>query len=684
MKIIKLNFFNFKLLMVSIVAAASLGFRFDSQKEPFTDYFDTANMDRSVRPGDDFYAYANGTWLKKHDIPPTEVVWGDATITKNESFKKLRGLLENGGSQQYFDSMQQKACDMFRSGMDTLTINKMGITPAKPDLDRIGRIKTPDGLQQEIALEQSMGFRCVFLFNAVPDLHNSAKLIANFAQGLLGMPEKSYYFDNDAGSKKVRDAYLKYITKILVITGHGKKEVGISANDVLKLETALAKASKTENELREVDANYNRYSAGALKTAIPGINWPVLFNGLGFKPDSVEVGQPDFFRAMAIQLRVTGLETWKNYLRFRFIDNTAAYLDHNTSFAHYEFNEKTLKGRLAPRERAEEVTIYADTLVGDPLGYLYVKKYFSPVAKARVDQIVKNLREAFEERIARLDWMSELTRKKAIAKLHAIIAKIGYPDNWRSYASVNIDPKFYYRNAMACKKYLYQDMITQLKAGKTNRRIWDMTPPTYDAEYTPWLNTIDFPAGILQYPSFAADADDAINYGGIGWVIGHELTHAFDDQGRQYDGLGNRVDWWTPEDAKRFAAKAQGVIKLFDGFSVLDSLHVNGDLTQGENIADFGGLAIAFDAFKKTAQYKTGKKINGFTPAQRFFLSHAQFARRKESAAYVQDMLRTNPHSPYKFRVNGPYFNFDEFYTAFNIKPRDKMYRPKAARVGVW
>jgi putative endopeptidase len=301
-----------------------------------------------------------------------------------------------------------------------------------------------------------------------------------------------------------------------------------------------------------------------------------------------------------------------------------------------------------------------------------------------MDTLVRNVEDAFEERIKKLDWMGDTTKQKAIAKLHSIIAKIAYPDKWKQYEGVNIDPANYYQNAMACRKYLYQSMIDYLKTGKVDRKRWGMTPPTVNAEYDPSQNTIEFPAGILQYPFFAIDADDAINYGGVGLVIGHELTHGFDDQGRQFDGNGNRKNWWTPADEKRFNKKAEQIVKLYDGFKVLDSLHVNGSLTQGENIADFGGLAISFDAFKKTEEYKSGKKIGGFTPEQRYFMSFAQCRRRKMRDNFLRAFIKTDPHAPSWFRINGPYSNFEPFYKVYDLKPGQKMYRAEADRITIW
>lgn len=655
-----------------------------AENTSFHNYLDSANMDLSIVPGDDFFSYANGTWLKNHPIPASEVWWGDAKISEDDNFKKIKTMLEEAASTSPSDKMEKLVGDMYKSGMDTTAIDKLGADPVKGDLARIDAIKNAGDLLTEIDLDQTLGVGNTFGFGAGPDLKNSTKMIAYFSQGGIGMPEKSYYFNNDPDTKKIRDAYRQYISKMLVFAGESKTDADNAAKNILAFETDLAKASKSPVELRDIDANYHKYSVKDLAAAIPGIKWQSLMAQLKISGDSVVVTQPEFFKELAVQFTKTDLNTWKNYLKFHFMDYAAIFLDRDIAYAHYEFADKTLNGQKVPLERWNQVSRVIDGLMGDPLGYVYVHKYFPPAAKARMDTLVRNVEDAFEERIKKLDWMGDTTKQKAITKLHAIIAKIAYPDKWRQYDGVNIDPAKYYQNAMACRKYLYQDMIDYLKSGKVDRKRWGMTPPTVNAEYDPSLNTIEFPAGILQYPFFAIDADDAINYGGVGLVIGHELTHGFDDQGRQFDGNGNRKNWWTPADEKRFKQKADQIVKLYDSYTVLDSLHVNGSLTEGENIADFGGLAISFDAFKKTAQYKSGKKINGFTPTQRYFLSFAQCRRRKMTDSYLRAFIKTDPHAPSWFRINGPYSNFDEFYKTYNVKPGQKMYRPEADRITIW
>ncbi len=670
----------------AIISAAALllisSCKHASEQTGFKEYLDSANFDKSVVPGDDFFTYANGTWLKNHAMPASEVWWGDAKISEDDNFKKIKAMLEEAASGSPSDRMEKMVGDMYKSGLDTAAIEKLGIDPVKGDMARIDGIKNTDELLKEIAFDQTRGLGNSFGFGVAPDLKNSAKLIGNLMQGGLGLPEKSYYFDPN--SKKIRDAYQQYVAKLLVFGGTAKSDAGKAALAILSFETELAKASRSPVELRDIDANYHRYSVKDLPATIPGINWPALLNGLKMNSDSVVITQPDYFKALAVQLNKTSLDTWKNYLKFHLLDATAIFLNKDLAFAHYEFADKTLNGQQVPLERWDQVSRVIDGLMGDPLGYVYVHKYFPPAAKARMDTLVRNVEAAFEERIKNLQWMGDTTKQKAIAKLHTVVSKIAYPDKWKQYEGVNIDPAKYCANALACKAYLYQEMMDYLKAGKTDRKRWGMTPPTVNAEEDPSLNTIEFPAGILQYPFFAVDADDAVNYGGIGLVIGHELTHGFDDQGRQFDSQGNRKDWWTAADAARFKVKADQIVKLYDGYKILDSLHVNGSLTQGENIADFGGLAISFDAFKKTAEYKAGKKINGFTPAQRYFLSFAQCRRRKMTDDYLKTFIKTDPHAPSWYRINGPYSNFNAFYEAYGLKPGQKMYRPEADRISIW
>jgi putative endopeptidase len=650
----------------------------------FKDYIDSANMDLSLSPGDDFFNYANGTWLKQHTIPESEVLWGDAKISEKNNIKKIKTMLEGLASGSPTERMEKMVSDMYRSGMDTTLINQLGIKPIQGDIARITAIKTSSDVVTEIALEQTLGLAPALNIDIYADKKNSNKLVAYFSQGGLGLPEKGYYFDNDADTKKIRNAYAIYISKVLVLTGENLADANKAAQSILALETTLAGASRSPVELRNVDSNYHKYSIKGISADIPGMQWPALMNWLKMTQDTIVVEQPRFFKELSTQLAKTDVNTWKNYLKFHFVDAVAIYLNKELVSGHYEFADKTLNGQALPLQRWDQVSRVIDNLMGDPLGYTYVKKYFLPATKARMDTLVQNIEAAFEERIKKLDWMTDSTKEKAIAKLHHVIYKIGYPDKWRQYESVTIDPGKYYANAMACKAYLYRETIDYLKSGKVDRKRWGMTPPTVDAEYFPTANAMEFPAGYLQYPFFALDADDAVNYGGVGLMIGHELTHGFDDQGRQYDENGTLKNWWTAADENRFKEKAKQIVNLYNSYVVLDSLHVNGSLTQGENIADFGGLAISFDAFKKTAQYKAGNKINGFTPQQRFFLSFAQCRRRKMRDENLRTFIKTDPHAPSWFRIIGPYSNFTAFHEAYNLKPGQKMYRPVNDRITIW
>lgn len=650
----------------------------------FRDYIDSANMDLSITPGDNFFDYANGTWLKLHSIPESEVLWGDAKISEKDNIKKIKTMLEELASGSPTERMEKMVSDMYKSGMDTTLINQLGTKPIQADITRISAIKSNSDVVTEIALEQTMGLDPAFNIEIYGDQKNSNNLAVYFSQGGLGLPGKEYYFSDDPNKKSKRDAYIIYISKVLELIGEKPDEANKAAQSILALETTMAGASSSPAQLRDVDSNYHKFSVKNISADIPGMPWYALISGLKIPQDSIVIQQPRFFKELSNQLTKTNVYTWKNYLKFHFANAVAIYLNKELVSAHYDFADKALHGQALPLERWDQISRSIDNLMGDPLGHTYVKKYFPPAAKARMDTLILNVKAAFEERIKKLDWMTDSTKEKAIAKLHKIIYKIGYPDKWRQYESVTIDPTKYYVNAMKCKAYLYQETIEYLKKGKLDRKRWYMTPPTVDAEYIFAANAMEFPAGELQYPFFALDADDAVNYGGIGLVIGHELTHGFDDHGRKFDENGTQNNWWTTVDENLFNEKAKQIVKLYDSYTVLDSLHVNGSLTQGENIADFGGLAISFDAFKKTAQYKAGKKIGGFTPAQRFFLSFAQCRRRKLRDDYLRTFIDNDNHAPSWYRVIGTYSNFTPFYETYNLKPGQKMYRAASDRITIW
>ncbi|WP_276132096.1 M13 family metallopeptidase [Polluticoccus soli] len=647
---------------------------------------DPANMDTTVRPGDNFFLYANGAWLSKNPIPGSETRWGSFNELQEGNYKALHELLEGaaGDKNAKAGSATQKVGDIYRTGMDSAAIDKAGITPMNEVLSRINAIQDANGILNEVALEHTQGIGQLFGVYVAPDDKNVTKNITQFYQGGLGMPDRDYYFKTDERTAKIREAYKVYLVKMLGLMGEDSTTAQKDAADIYKLETALAGASMTRVEMRDPYKLYNKFSLDGISQQTPGIDWKAMATNLKISgQDSVIVGMPAFFKEVAKQLKATPVPVWKKYLSFHAVNDMSPYLSSNFDNTHFDFYGKTVRGQQEQKPRWKRVLNVADGSVGELLGQMYVDKNFKPEAKERMLALVNNLLTTYGERIKRLDWMSETTKQKALGKLNTFIKKIGYPDKWKDYSKLTIVGDNYVKNIIAASAFEYDYMINKL--GKpVDKTEWQMTPPTVNAYYNPAFNEIVFPAGILQYPFFDMDADDAVNYGGIGAVIGHEVTHGFDDQGRQYDADGNLHDWWTPEDAAKFTQKAGVVISQFDSYTVLDSTHVNGNLTLGENLADLGGLAIAYEAFKKTEQGKSTEKIDGFTPDQRFFLSWAQVWRANTRDEEMANRVMTDPHSPNLWRCNGPLSNMPEFYQAFNVQPGDKMYRPDSLRAKVW
>ncbi|MCX2431797.1 M13 family metallopeptidase [Pedobacter sp. GR22-10] len=648
-----------------------------------TVFFDTAGMDSTVKPGDNFFLYANGKWMKNAQIPQTETGWGSFYTLYNDNLKNLKVILENAAKSKVAKgSNEQKVGDFYASGMDSLTIEKLGVMPVKPLLEKIDGIKNDEDLINFVSEGFKNGNGDLFGFGVDPDDKMSSKNVLIFTQTGINLPERSYYLDQDDKAKKIRTEYLKYITKIFNLAGDSA-HASSYADHILKLETMLAKSHSTPVELRDPQKNYNKLAVADFQKQIPNINFNTVLKNLGASTDSIIVRQPKYYQALSALIKSQPIETWKEKLKFDALNNAANALTKAFRTAKFEFFSKTLYGQLAQTERWKTMVNNTDSNLGDLLGQLYAEQYFKPEAKKRMLELVNNLQKVYAERIKKVDWMSAETKKKALEKLNAFIKKIGYPDQWKKYDDVEISRSTYFANLQSARKHGYKEMMAKL--GKTvDKTEWFMTPPTVNAYYNPAYNEIVFPAGILQFPFFAFNADDAINYGAIGAVIGHEMTHGFDDQGRQYDAAGNLKEWWTKEDAAKFKSKADKVVALYNKFTLLDNQHVNGSLTLGENLADIGGLNIAYDAFKLTEQAKSDKKIDGFTPDQRFFLSFAQVWRMKTRDESMRVRIKTDPHSPEIFRVNGTVYNMEAFYKAFNIPTTAKMYLAPENRLGVW
>lgn len=640
-------------------------------------------IDTSLKPGDDFFMYVNGKWYNSVEIPSTQSGVGSYSFMNYPQRIRLQGILDSvSAAKNPMGSIEQKVGDFYASGMDTATINKRGFNPIKPMLKQIDGIKDMAGIMKYVTAQLKFNNYSLIGFRVGPDIKNSSINIVNLSQTGIGLPERDYYFRTDSSTRFTQKSYQNYLSTLLKLTGIEASMADKMATAAYAIERELAASHKTNIERRNVQANYNKLAVTAITQRQPNIGWPLFFKELGVKVDSVNMQQPAYYDRLNGLLTSVSIEDWKAYLRTETLVSYADFLSKPFTKASFEY-AKVLSGQATQKPRGEEITEAVDRSLGHGLAQLYVKKYFPEEAKRRMKELVKNLKTAFENRITNLDWMSDSTKAKAKEKLYAFTEKIGYPDKWRDYSKVVINRGTYFENRLATSK---NDFVYGLsKIGQpVDRTEWGTTPPTVTAYNNPPLNEIVFPAGILQPPYFDMNADDALNYGGIGMVIGHEITHSFDDQGALYDKQGNVKNWWKADDFKKFKAKTQLVIEQYNKFTVLDSMHVKGALTVGENTADIAGIAIAYDAFKLTEQAKSNEKIDGFTPEQRFFISIARIWRVKTKDAFMRTYVNTNPHSPAKWRVNGPLMNFTPFYKAFDVKPGDKMYKPESERITVW
>ena len=672
-----------------LLAISATAFTACKHKDAATDvekrtvFFDQSGMDTTLKPGDDFALYANGNWFRKTKIPASENGWGSFYILSDDNIKQIHNILEDVSSKNNdAGSLEQKVGDLYKSGMDTATLEKLGYDPIKPLLAKISALKDYKELVKYAADGFKTGDGLLFGFYVSPDDRISTKNVAHFDQTGLSLPDKDYYTKTDTATVKIRAAFVKYIAQLFSFTGVDAATAAKKADGILKLETEIAKSHLAPVELRDPVKNYHKLTTAELQKQIPDIDLKDAFERMELKTDTVLVGQPGYYVALDNLLKSEPIDVWKDKATFAVLDNASGSLSKKFRDANFDFYNRTLYGQKEQKERWKTMAYTVDGSLGELLGQLYVAKYFPPDAKTRMLELVNNLQSVYKDRIEKLDWMSPETKKQALAKLAAFTKKIGYPDKWKSYDDVIIAKDSFYKNKESVSIHNYKRSIAKVNQ-PVDRSEWGMTPPTVNAYYDPTFNEVVFPAGILQFPFFDKDADDAINYGAIGAVIGHEMTHGFDDQGRQYDKDGNLKDWWTKEDADKFKKRVQVMIDQYNQYIIL-GLHVNGSLTQGENLADIGGLTIAYQAFKNTPEGKSDTKIDGFTPDQRFFLSFAQVWRVKSSDETMRVRLNTDPHSPEVFRVDGTVSNIEAFYKAFNIKPGDKMYRAEKDRVKVW
>jgi len=677
---------NYRQLPVFLIAGAimlSCGKSKTTQIDALTTFLDLSGRDTTINPADDFFNYMNGNWIRKTKIPDDQSGWGSFYVLSEENLKKTKAVLEEAAaSKASSGSLEQKIGDFYASGMDTVAIEKRGAEPVKAELAKISAIKNYKEYLDYVAKNENNRGGALFSFYVGADDKNSTKNIVSFSQGGTGLPEKDYYFKNDSSTQKIRNAYLKYIKTLFTLTGTDEKTATQNANDILAFETKLAKSHKSPVELRDPIKNYHKYAVSEL-SKVYGMDWNKFLQNMTIKTDTVLMGQPVYYETMGKLLETTPIETLKNVEKFALLNNTSIYLNKAFGAARFEFFGKTLRGQKVQPQRWKKLVNQTDGGLGELLGQLWVKKYFTPQAKARMLELVGNLKKVYRSRIEKLDWMSAETKAKALVKMDKIIEKIGYPDKWKNYDDVDIKRDAYFENAQAVGRHAYKEMIEKL-AKPVDKTEWQMTPPTVNAYANPAFNEIVFPAGILQLPFFDNAADDAVNYGGIGMVIGHEMTHLFDDQGRQYDAEGNLKDWWKPEDAKKFNEKSKVVVNQYNNFTMFGNMHVNGELTLGENLADVGGIAIAYEAFKLTKQGQGNEKIDGLTPDQRFFMSFAEIWRIKNREETMRVRLTTDPHSPEEFRINGPLRNFEPFYKTFNVTEKNKMFLAADKRAKVW
>lgn len=648
--------------------------------------FLSANIDTTVSPADDFFQYANGGWIKKTSIPEAEGGWGIGNLVQEEIYTRLQKINTAAQAEKAVaGSITQKIGDFWFSAMDTASIEKQGLQALQPDLDKINAIQSVKDIIAVAAEFHRKGINVLFGDYIGQDDKNSEQIAYQLGQGGLGMPNRDYYFNTDERTLSVKTAYQRYMQNNMQRLVSDSNAAAKTATAVFQLETRLAKASRKLADLRDPYLNYHKMNSAALSALSPNCNWSAYLPAIGIPAiDSVIVGQPEFFTALNNELKNTPINVWKNYLQFHLLRSSADYLDSKSEADFFAYS-KTLSGATQPRPRWKRALDAEERALGEALGQLFVKEYFNEQAKQRYTTLVENIRDAYKDRIKELSWMSDSTKQKAYAKLAGITKKVGYPEKWKDFSALEINRGPYVLNMQRANQWWHNYMVNKL--GKpVDRTEWGMSPQTYNAYYNPSNNEIVLPAGIFAVPGMRdEELDDAFVYGYAGAsTIGHEITHGFDDQGRQYDVKGNLSNWWQSSDSAQFSKRARAIIRQFNAFSPVDTLHVNGNATQGENIADLGGLLLGLDAYKKTASYKEDKKIGGLTPLQRYFLGYAYGWMYQEKKERLANQVMSDVHAPAKERVNGPMVNIPAFYDAFGVQPGNKMYAPDSVRVSIW
>jgi putative endopeptidase len=649
--------------------------------------FSVNYMDRSAGPGTDFYHFADGQWLKDNPVPADKSRWASFSELAERNWFLIHGILEEAAQQSDTlpaHSPRREVGDFYASVMDTNRIEALGLKPIAADLKKIDRVKSTKDLFALLADFHQRGIGGMFDAGFGPDEKNSSVYAVELGQGGLALPDRDYYLKESFAGKLKQ--YHEHVVKMFTLLGEPPADAASDADTVVALETELAKASRTRVELRDPDKNYNKFSGGELADKTPALLWNIYFADRNLAAPAYEiVGQPEFFTVVNRLVQERPLADWKIYLRWHLLHGSAPYLTAALEQENFNFYGKVLSGQPEQEPRWKRAAHVLDGTIGEALGQLYVEKYFPPEARARMNDLVENEKSVFHDRLEKVSWMTETTRAKALAKFARFTQKIGYPAKFRDYSAVVIRRDDLLGNVRRAAAFESHREI--VRVGKpVDRTEWGMTPETVNAYFNPEQNEIVFPAGILQPPFFDVTMDDAVNYGAIGVVIGHEMTHGYDDQGRKYDADGNLNDWWTEADAKAFDARAQLVVDEYNGFEALPGLHVNGKLTLGENLADLGGVHIAYEALERALARDPSKRqtIDGFTPEQRFFISFAQIWRTNIRDAEAQRLITVDPHSPGRFRAYGPLLNVQEFYEAFNIQPGSPMWLPPEQRAVIW
>jgi putative endopeptidase len=672
--------------LIAAISAAVFTFVAFAQSAPRG--FDPANMcTTGCKACDDFYTYANGGWIAKTEIPPAFSVWGTTSPLREKNIGVLKEILEAAGKNSAAPkgSNEEKIGAFYASCMDEAKIESAGATPLAKEMAALNKIQSYKDLPVTLAHLHRIGVPSIFTFGAVQDFKNSQNVIAITGQGGLSLPDRDFYFKDDAKAKSTREAFMKHVTNMFKLLGDSEEKAAAEAQTIMTIETKLAEVSLDRVSRRDVSKQYHKMSAADLKDVMPNFDWVTYTNKLGAKFTEINVAHPDFFKGVNPLLTTVSIDDWKTYLRWHLIHDAADALSSPFVNENFDFYGRTLNGTKELQPRWRRCVVMTDNVLGEALGEVYVKKAFPPEAKARMKELVNNLIVALREDIPTLEWMSEPTRQAAIGKLNAFAVKIGYPDKWRDYSTLKIERASYINNLERASEF--ERARNLAKIGRpVDRTEWGMTPPTVNAYNNSLMNEIVFPAGILQPPYFDLTADDALNYGAIGAVIGHEMSHGFDDQGRKFDYQGNLKDWWTEADAKNYTERATCVEQQFSSFRVDEiGMNQNGKLVLGESIGDLGGLKIAWLAFQRALQGKPRPAdIDGFTPEQRFFLGWAQVWGRKQTPDAMRQQILLDPHPLGRFRVNGPLSNMPQFAEAFHCQAGDAMVRPPDKRCQVW